>query len=325
MTFRSFALALSVVALGLAGCGDSTTVGQGRGPVDLDSLGSADPFDQLAYNSGYSAAQQFLAQYDSTFSYDLFAEGFRAGMDGDSARIAYALGLRAGLELRADTISNINADVFLAGLREGLDGDESRLSDDQLDVAYRVVQDSLSSRQRRNEEASQLASLREQAATDPAAAERLAAIDDNKAAADSFLTAVRQRDGVRSTPSGVLYTVTEPGEGPKPTPQSEVSIEYVGRFIDGRVFDQSQPGQPVSIPVQAVVPGFKEALLDMRPGEKRTIYLPPNLAYGTLGAPGRPGDEGGIPPNSALEFDLTLVEVVAATPQGLGGALVPGS
>ena len=321
MTLRIFTLATAVGALALAGCDD--TGRPAGGAVDLDSLGTADPFDQLAYNSGYSAAQQFTSQYDSTFSYDLFAEGFRDGMDGDSARIAYALGLRAGLELRADTVSNINADVFLAGLREGLEGADSRLSDEQLERAYEVVQDSLGNRQRRNEEASQIASLREEAATNPAAAERLASIDRNRTAADSFLTDVRGRTGVRATESGLLYTVTTPGEGPKPTPQSEVSIEYVGKFMDGEVFDQSQAGQPVSIPVRAVVPGFREALLDMRPGESRTIYLPPDLAYGVLGAPG-PGGAGGIPPNSALVFDLTLVEVVAATPQGLGGALTPG-
>ena len=129
MTLRFLTLVTAVGALALAGCGDNA----GSTNANLDDLASADPFDQLAYNSGHGAAQQFMSQYDSTFSYDLFAKGFRDGAAGDSAQIAYALGLRAGLELRADTLSNINADVFLAGLREGLNGDSLRLTDAQIE------------------------------------------------------------------------------------------------------------------------------------------------------------------------------------------------
>lgn len=312
MTFRLLTLATAVGALALAGCGDSA----GGSTANLDGIGTADPFDQLAYNAGYTSAQQFIAQYDSTFSYELFAKGFRDGVAGDSAQIAYALGLRAGLELRADTLSNINADVFLAGLREGLNGDSLRLTDEQLQAAFEVVQDSLAQRQRRAEEAAQLASLREQAATDSSAAARLAAMSTNKAAADSFLAAVRQREGIQASESGVLYTITEEGEGAKPTPQSQVTIEYVGKFMDGEIFDQSVPGQPSTHPVRIFVDGFRESILDMRPGESRTIYLPPDLAYGVLGAPGPAGQEG-IPPNAALVFDLKLIEVLD-TPQAPG-------
>ncbi|MEO0558299.1 MAG: FKBP-type peptidyl-prolyl cis-trans isomerase [Bacteroidota bacterium] len=302
MTLRVLTLATAVGALALAGCGDTA----GGSAANLDDISTADPFDQLAYNSGHGAAQQFIAQYDSTFSYDLFAKGFQDGAAGDSAQIAYALGLRAGLELRADTLSNINADVFLAGLSEGLNGDSLRLTQDQIQAAFAVVEDSLSKRQQRAQEAAEMAQLREQAATDPAAAERLAAISTNRAVADSFMTAVRQRDGIQELDNGVLYTVNTPGEGDSPTPQSEVTIEYTGRFIDGEVFDQSPPGEPVTYPIRIFVEGFRTSVLDMQPGESRTIYLPPSLAYGLLGAPGPQGEEG-IPPNSALEFDITLV------------------
>ncbi len=67
------------------------------------------------------------------------------------------------------------------------------------------------------------------------------------------------------------------------------------------------------------MPGFAEALKGMRVGEQRTVYLPPNLAYGSQGAPG-PGGQGGIPPNAALVFDLTLVEILGgqSMPQGFG-------
>jgi len=315
MTFRFLTLATAVGALALAGCGDNA----GSTNANLDDIATADPFDQLAYNSGHGAAQQFMSQYDSTFSYDLFAKGFRDGAAGDSAQIAYALGLRAGLELRADTLSNINADVFLAGLREGLNGDSTRLNDAQIEAAFEVVQDSLGKRQQRAQEAAEMAQLREQAVSDPAAAARLAAISTNKAVADSFMTAVRGRDGIQSMDNGVLYTVNTPGEGASPTPQSEVTIEYVGKFINDETFDESPPGEPVTYPIRIFVEGFRTSLLDMKPGESRTIYLPPHLAYGVLGAAGPQGEEG-IPPNSALTFDITLVSFNdTPQPQGFPG------
>ena len=106
--------------------------------------------------------------------------------------------------------------------------------------------------------------------------------------------------------SGVLYTINTPGAGASPTPQSEVTIEYVGRFMDGEVFDQSPPGEPVAYPVRIFVDGFRESVLDMAPGESRTVYIPPHLAYGALGAAGPDGGDG-VPPSTALVFDITLV------------------
>jgi peptidylprolyl isomerase len=65
--------------------------------------------------------------------------------------------------------------------------------------------------------------------------------------------------------------------------------------------------------VGGVVPGFAEMLMAMKPGETRTVYLPPEMAYGLQGRPSPDG--GGIPPSSALVFDLTLVDVLAGQPQ----------
>ena len=103
--------------------------------------------------------------------------------------------------------------------------------------------------------------------------------------------------------------MTTPGDGPRPEPTSRVAVRYTGRFADGTVFDASPEGETAEFSVGNVVPGFREALLAMQPGETRTVWLPPSLAYGERGAPG-PGGQGGIPPNAALEFDLTLVSVL---------------
>ena len=317
MTSRSFLLALGagLLALVSAGCGDQASTASGD--VDLDSLAAGDPGDLLAYNAGFETADQLLEQ-DSTFSFDRFREGFAAGLRGDSTEIAYALGLRAGLGLKADTLSNINADVFLAGIRERAEKKDSRVTPEQVATASAAFQDTV-----------QVRGLRQQAATDPAAQAQLAAMQTNAAAAQTFLAGVARRPGVQRTASGLLYTVTTPGQGASPTETDQVAIRYVGKLADGFIFDQSPAGDPVTLPVGAVVPGFSEALRMMKPGETRTVWLPPSLAYGMMGAPAPPGPDGqpgagGIPPNSALEFQITLVSVAAGQPQMPPGMFAPG-
>jgi FKBP-type peptidyl-prolyl cis-trans isomerase len=184
-------------------------------------------------------------------------------------------------------------------MREGLDGTASPYSDRDVDLANRAVQDTV-----------MMGRLRDAAATNPAAQERLTLIQTNARASAAFLAEVATRPGVQRTESGVLYAITTPGAGARPGPADQVLVHYVGRFADGVEFDRSPEGQAVIFRVGGVVPGFAEMLLAMQPGESRTVYLPPNQAFGITGSTG-PDGESGVPPASALVFDLSLVEVVA--------------
>lgn len=308
MTLRLPLLSLALAAAGLAGC-EGAADGGTAGTADLSGIAEADAFEQFSYNAGYQSGQQFLAQ-DSSFSFERFRDGLNDGLSGDSSAIGYALGLQYGLQLRQDTVANIDPEIFLAGVREGLEGAELRISEDQLGRVQAAVEDSIRIRQ-----------IRGQAQSNPRAQEQLRLISRNAASADSFLAAVRSREGIEETASGVLYTVDEAGDGATPSLTDRVAINYVGRFANGQIFDQSGD-EPAVLPVRAVVPGFQEALLDMQVGETRTVYLPPSQAYGLSGSPG-PGGQGGIPPNAALEFTITLLDIQQGQPQGATGAL-PG-
>ncbi len=132
---------------------------------------------------------------------------------------------------------------------------------------------------------------------DTAAAEALSPAE----ASARFLAEVAGRPGIQQSRTGLLWTVEREGSGQRPTRGEAGIVTYVGRLADGTVFDA---GGPVRLPVRGVVPGFAEALQEMRPGERRTVYLPPALAYGRRGVPGR------VPPDAALVFEITLVRVV---------------
>ncbi|HEX9933195.1 MAG TPA: FKBP-type peptidyl-prolyl cis-trans isomerase [Allosphingosinicella sp.] len=112
-----------------------------------------------------------------------------------------------------------------------------------------------------------------------------------------------------TTSSGLQYRVVEAGEGPKPAATDLALINYTGRLEDGTVFDSNQGAQPVPLPVNGSIPGFSEALQLMSKGANYRLRIPPNLAYGAAGA------GGVIPPNATLEFDVTLVDFRALTPE----------
>lgn len=111
---------------------------------------------------------------------------------------------------------------------------------------------------------------------------------------------------VVTTKSGLQYVVLDEGQGKQPTKGQTIVAEYSGWLTDGTKFDSSKdhPGE-FSFPVGQgrVIPGWDEALLDMKVGERRKLILPPGLAYGDRGA----GDV--IPPNSTLIFEVKLVKI----------------
>lgn len=106
---------------------------------------------------------------------------------------------------------------------------------------------------------------------------------------------------LKQTASGLVYKITVPGSGEQFKEDDKVKVIYTGKHVDGQVFDSSN-GQAVSFPVAAVVPGFKQMLLMMRPGAKAYCIIPGDLAYGQQGTP-----DGSIAPNETLVFEIEAV------------------
>jgi FKBP-type peptidyl-prolyl cis-trans isomerase FkpA len=108
-----------------------------------------------------------------------------------------------------------------------------------------------------------------------------------------------------TTASGLQFRTIQEGEGAHPTEADIAFVTYTGRLENGTVFDSNEGQQPVPFPVAegATIKGFSEGLKLMKKGGSYRLKIPPALGYGDK-------DMGQIPPNSTLDFDVKIVEVM---------------
>ncbi len=121
----------------------------------------------------------------------------------------------------------------------------------------------------------------------------------------AYLANYAKQPGVITKPSGLMYKIVHNGFGKRPGLNDDCTVYYTGSLINGTVFDGTEEGLPSRVKPKSVIPGWTEALMNMREGDVWHLVIPANLAYGARGAGG-----GAIPPNQALIFDITLISVV---------------
>ena len=206
-----------------------------------------------------------------------------------SEQASYVIGFGFGDNLRQnierDSV-DLDFDLIMQGLREGYRGDSSRLSDEEVSEVMRSFQEEVTAQITAREER-----------------ESAVARERNVAEADSFLAANANAEGVQTTDSGLQYVVLQEGDGPTPSQDDVVRVNYEGRFVNGEVFDASaRRGQPAQFPVGGVISGWTEALQLMQVGSKYRLHVPPALAYGENAPPN-------IGPNRLLIFDVELLGI----------------
>ena len=192
-------------------------------------------------------------------------------------KVSYALGLSIGNNFQNSGINDLQIEDFVKGLKDILGGQTPEIS---YDEAKQVINDYFMKLQKEK-------------------------FEINKKAGEEFLNINKGKAGVVTLPSGLQYQVLQKGEGPKPTASDKVKCHYHGTLINGTVFDSSvQRGEPSVFGVSQVIPGWVEALQLMPVGSKWRLFIPSDLAYGEHGA----GEA--IEPNSALVFDVELLDIV---------------
>lgn len=99
----------------------------------------------------------------------------------------------------------------------------------------------------------------------------------------------------------------ETGSGAEAKAGDEVTVQYVGvNYKNGKEFDSSWSRNepfPFKLGAHMVIPGWDEGVEGMKVGGRRELIIPPNLAYGSHGAP------PAIGPNETLVFVIDLLAV----------------
>ena len=113
-----------------------------------------------------------------------------------------------------------------------------------------------------------------------------------------------------TTASGLVIQELAAGTGAEAKAGGNVTVHYTGWLLyggeKGKKFDSSRDrAEPFVFPLGAgrVIKGWDEGVAGMKVGGKRTLVIPPAMAYGERGA------GGVIPPNATLVFDVELLEV----------------
>jgi len=129
--------------------------------------------------------------------------------------------------------------------------------------------------------------------------------ESNLKQAQDFLALKSKEKNIVSIAEGkVQYSVESEGSGAKLESHFSPLIHYTGKFLDGSVFGSSQEDEMISL--DEIIPGLKAGLIGMREGEKRIVYIHPEMAYGTTGY---------LPPNSLLTFEIELVKANSPKPE----------
>jgi FK506-binding nuclear protein len=109
----------------------------------------------------------------------------------------------------------------------------------------------------------------------------------------------------KTLPSGLILEDHVVGKGPQAKSGQKVSVRYIGKLLNGKVFDSNTKGAPFSFKLGKgeVIKGWDVGVQGMHVGGTRKITCPPAMAYGSRGAP------PDIPKNATLTFEVKLLQI----------------
>ena len=297
---KKIILSLAAVALtmGLSSCGNKATNSQEYTAEDK-AFG-----DSLSYVYGqYLAANmynQFQQQLDmmpedqkAGMTRAEFVRGLKAVASRDTADIAYIMGLNAGTQIwgaakgmPAQFQIPVNSDLMIKGF-------EKVFTADSVGDQYVYQTEFQGLITRAQEFATERANRK---------LEALPESIENKAKGEEYAQSMLN-EGYERSESGLVYKIIEPGEGEKVQKGDRLQIRYVGKHINGEVFDQTNE-QPMTAYAGRFIPGFTEGLMLLGKGGKATIVIPAEIAYGVAGQ----GETIGH--NETLVFDIEVVDIL---------------
>jgi peptidylprolyl isomerase len=192
----------------------------------------------------------------------------------DISKVSEAFGHMFGKNLQHMGVKFDIAQI-IKGLKDAADGKESPMTEIECIQALTAVQEKV---------------FKEQAV-------------ENLKKAESFLQDNAKVKGVKSLENGkVQFRIEQEGKGTALEAHFSPLVRLTGKFLDGSIFNTSKEEERVYL--EELIPGLRTGLVGMKEGEKRVVYVHPELAYGTSGF---------LPPNSLLTFEVELVQANGAS------------
>ena len=202
----------------------------------------------------------------------------KLALKNQKERVSYIIGMDIGSNLKKQSI-DVDPNILAKGMKDALYGEKPLLTEQEIQETMLAFQKEIMAKQ---------AEIGKK----------------NKAEGEAFLSENKQKEGVKTLPSGLQYKVIKAGTGKVPKLTDTVTAHYRGTLINGMEFDSSyKRGQPANFKVSGVIRGWTEALQLMQEGSKWQLFIPSNLAYGEQGA-GRD-----IGPNVTLIFEVELISI----------------
>lgn len=211
-------------------------------------------------------------------------DGFKAPKSQVDS-VSYLLGINFGTFLKNYDFGNINYAEVVKGMKDFVNA-TGNMNDTNFVKQFKVNPEEIN-----------------EVFTKYIDARREFKLNANKEAGEKFLEANKAKNGVQVTESGLQYKIIATGSDKKAGPDDTVLVNYKGTLLDGTVFDQSPEEAPAELSLNRVIPGWTEGLQLVGEGGKIELYIPSELAYGERGA------QPVIEPNSALIFEVEIVEV----------------
>jgi FKBP-type peptidyl-prolyl cis-trans isomerase FkpA len=195
----------------------------------------------------------------------------------DEQKTLYALGLALSQSLAVFNLSEAELTMVNAGLADGVLKREPKVNAQEFMPKVQQLQQS-----------------------------RVAVVSEGeKKAGAEFLAKAAAEKGATKTDSGLVFSTIKAGKGDSPKATDKVKVHYHGTLTNGEVFDSSiQRGEPVTFPLNGVIPCWTEGVQRMKVGEKSRFVCPSSIAYGDRGAPPK------IKPGSTLIFEVELLDIV---------------
>ena len=203
-------------------------------------------------------------------------------LETEQQRVSYMVGMDVARNLQPIK-DEIDLAIVDQAIRDELAGNKSLLDKATLDATRATFTVHLREKRETEQRALAAQNLREGAA---------------------FLANNAKQPNVQTTATGLQYQMLSAGTGPKPGADATVRVNYIGKLLDGREFENTYAiDHPVEFPLAQVMPGWREGLTLMPVGSKYRLWIPAQLAYGERGVPGTIG------PNATLVLEVELLAI----------------